>query len=108
MTAHENGTSLPNIGEDLAHDVRGIIEDFIEDLRTSDVFVNNQPLRLPKHRITGAEIKSAAIAKGIQIDAGFQLWWERGGGREQQVGDNAAITTLDGHRFTAVAPDDNS
>ena len=108
MSINETDPTPTEASEALAHDVRGIIGDIIEDIKTSDVFVNNKPVRLPKHRITGAEIKAAAIAVGVQIDAGFQLWWERGGGREKQVGDSVIITTVDGHRFTAIAPDDNS
>lgn len=108
MTTHEMTKPGQSASDRGARNAKGTIEDHLEDVRTSDVFVNNQPVRLPKRRLTGAEIKAAAISTGVQIDGGFQLWWERGGGREQQVGDNDTVTTLDGHRFTAVAPDDNS
>lgn len=84
------------------------VEEHLEDVHTSDVMINNHAVRLPKRRLSGAEIKAAAIAQGVQIDAGFQLWWEKGNGHEEQVSDTDTITTKDGQNFTAVAPDDNS
>jgi len=94
---------------DLAHDARGVIGDIIEDLRTSDVIVNEvHKVRLPRHIITGAEIKQAAIAQGVPIQPDFLLTEERAGGREKQVGDNEKILTVDGMKFTAIAGDDNS
>lgn len=105
MTTHDTAHRQPESGENEAgRNVGG----HLEDVHTSDVLINNHPVRLPKRRLTGAEIKAAAIAQGVHIDAGFQLWWERGNGREQQVGDSDTITTKDGQNFTAVAPDDNS
>jgi hypothetical protein len=108
MTIRENDQTAQNGVEDFAHDIRGTIGDIIEDLRTADILLNNKKVRLPKHRITGAEIKSAAIEQGVPIQADFLLWWERGGGREQQVGDHTTILVLDGARFTAIGGDDNS
>jgi len=94
---------------DLAHDARGVIGDFIEDLKTSDVIINEvHKVRLPQHVITGAEIKQVAIASGVPIQADFVLTLERSGGREKQIGDDEKIITVDGMKFTAIAGDDNS
>lgn len=94
---------------DLLHDARGVIGDIIEDLRTSDVVINEvHKVRLPKHIITGAEIKRTAIDQGVPIQADFLLTLERAGGREKQIGDDERIVTVDGMRFTAIAGDDNS
>ncbi|MFJ5962016.1 multiubiquitin domain-containing protein [Pseudarthrobacter oxydans] len=105
MTTQDMAHRQPESGK---NDPGRNVEEHLEEVQTSDVLINNHPVRLPKRRLTGAEIKAAAIAQGVQIDAGFQLWWERANGREQQVGDSDTITTKDGQNFTAVAPDDNS
>jgi hypothetical protein len=94
---------------DLLHDARGLIGDIIEDLRTSDVIINEvHKVRLPHHIITGAEIKRVAVEQGVPIQADFLLTLERAGGREKQIGDNEKIVTVDGMKFTAIAGDDNS
>ena len=94
---------------DLLHDARGLIGDVIEDLRTSDVIINEvHKVRLPRHIITGTEIKRAAIEQGAPIQPDFLLTLERAGGREKQVGDDEKILTVDGMKFTAIAGDDNS
>lgn len=94
---------------DLLHDARGAVDDFIDDLRTSDVTVNEvHRVRLPKHRITGAKIKQAAIAQGVPIQPDFLLYRERAHGQEVQVGDHEKILTVDGMKFTAITGDDNS
>tara|TARA_R110002020_G_scaffold18619_2_gene64753 strand:- start:966 stop:1277 length:312 start_codon:yes stop_codon:yes gene_type:complete len=95
--------------EDTLHDARGLIGDIIEDIRTSDIIMNEvHKVRLPKHLITGAEIKQVAIAHGVPIQPDFLLTLERAGGREKQIGDDERIVTVDGMKFTAIAGDDNS
>jgi pyrrolidone-carboxylate peptidase len=102
-------TSQNDTTADLLHDAHGVIDDVIEDLRTSDVVINEvHKVRLPKHIITGAEIKQAAIEQGVPIQPDFLLTLERAGGREKQIGDTEKILTVDGMRFTAIAGDDNS
>jgi hypothetical protein len=102
-------TTSEESAEDLLHDARGVIGDIIDDLRTSDIIVNEKyKVRLPKHIITGMEIKQAAIAQGVPIQPDFVLTLERADGREKQIGDDERIVTLDGMRFTAIGGDDNS
>lgn len=72
------------------------------------VTVNGQPVRLPDREVTGSEIKAAAIAQGVQIQANFILHHELPNGREQIVGDDDTIKVHPHDRFTAIAPDDNS
>lgn len=94
---------------DLLHDVHDAVDDIIDDLRTSDVIVNEvHRVRLPKHRITGAEIKRTAIEQGVPIQPDFLLMLERANGHDKQVGDNEKILTVDGMKFTAITGDDNS
>lgn len=102
-------TAPKEVSEDIVHDARGVIGDIIEDLRTSDIIINEvHKVRLPKHLITGAEIKQVAIEQGVPIQPDFLLTLERAGGREKQIGDDERILTLDGMKFTAIAGDDNS
>lgn len=102
-------TAPKEVSEDIVHDARGVIGDIIDDLRTSDIIINEvHKVRLPKHLITGAEIKQVAIEQGVPIQPDFLLTLERAGGREKQIGDDERILTLDGMKFTAIAGDDNS
>jgi hypothetical protein len=72
------------------------------------IMVNEQPIELLGPRTTGAEIKQAAIAAGLPIDAAFQLIEEFPHGRTRVVGDAEQIEIRPGSRFLALAPDDNS
>lgn len=78
--------------------------------RTQEVVVtvNNHEVRLPDRDVTGAEIKAAAIAQGVPIQANFILQRELPNGREEIVGDADRIKIRPHDRFTAIAPDDNS
>jgi hypothetical protein len=91
----------------LQHDVERLEHD-LESRRPVETEVNNKPVRLPRRRVSGFQIKEAAIAQGVQIDLGFQLWEELGDGRERQIGNTDELMVRDGTRFTAIAPDDNS
>jgi hypothetical protein len=75
--------------------------------RTVTVSVNNQPVELPERRVTGLEIKQAAIAQGVHIQPNFQLSVKRGN-RYEVVGDDDTVTVRPRQEFLAVAPDDNS
>jgi hypothetical protein len=89
-------------------DVERLDHDLREEHGPVEVVVNNHPVRLARQRVTGLQIKEAAIAQGVYIDLGFQLWEELGEGRERQIGDSNEVTVREGTRFTAIAPDDNS
>lgn len=71
------------------------------------VTVNNDPVILPARRMTGAEIKAAAIEQGADLQLGFQLSVKRGH-HYDVVGDDEVITVHKGDEFIAVAADDNS
>ena len=88
-----------------------VIEDVATDggrrLRTITVVINNQRIKLPERRMTGLEIKQAAIAQGVEIQLNFQLSVEIGK-HWKVVGDNDTITIHERQEFIVVAPDDNS
>jgi hypothetical protein len=72
------------------------------------VTVNEQAVTLRGTVATGAQIKSAAIGQGVQIQANFVLQEELPNGTSRVVGDNDDVHLRAHLRFTAIAPDDNS
>jgi hypothetical protein len=72
------------------------------------VSVNEQPVELRGHILTGSEIKAAAIAQGVLIQPNFVLQEELPNGTSKIVGDNDKVRLREHLRFTAIAPDDNS
>lgn len=76
--------------------------------RTVTIFVNEQPVKLHGDTATGAQIKTVAIAQGVQIQQNFVLQEELPNGTSRIVGDNDKVHLREHLRFTALAPDDNS
>lgn len=72
------------------------------------VMVNNKPVVVTGPRVTGLQIKEAAIAQGVQIELDFLLSEELPSGETRIVGDNDVVTVNKHSTFTAVAGDDNS
>jgi len=72
------------------------------------ITVNEKPVIVTGPKATGLEIKTAAIAQGVQIGVDFQLSEELPNGRTRIVGDADTITVNKTSRFDAVAGDDNS
>lgn len=76
--------------------------------RTVGIAVNNKAVRIQRGLRTGAEVKAAAIAASVAIQADFVLSVQRGPGDTDIVGDSDRLRMVEGMRFVAVAPDDNS
>lgn len=73
------------------------------------VTVNNKPVALPSHRVTGLEVKEAAIAQGVAIELDFLLTLEAHGGQPAKAVDNAETVTVTKESvFKANDGDDNS
>lgn len=73
------------------------------------VSVNTKPVTLTNHRVTGLEIKQAAIAQGVEIQEDFLLTLEAEPGRPARtIGDNETITVTKHSVFTANDVDDDS
>lgn len=83
-------------------------EQVTEHRHIVSIEVNGGPVKIEGPRVTGAEIKAAAIAQGVPIRSDFQLSEELGERRTRVVGDDDVVTIHEGSRFVAVAPDDNS
>jgi hypothetical protein len=72
------------------------------------VTVNHKPVTVPRPKVTGLQIKEAAIAEGLPIELDFLLSEELHSGETRIVGDQDVVTVNKNSRFTAVAGDDNS
>jgi len=75
---------------------------------TIDITVNHVKVILHKARVTGTEIKEAAIAAGVPIDLTFKLSRESKKGVWQIIGDDETLKVKEDDVFRAVASDDNS
>ncbi len=72
------------------------------------VKVNRKPVTFDEGKATGAEIKAAAIAQGVEIGADFNLFEVKGEAPLDPVADDKLVTLHPNQEFRAVAPDDNS
>ena len=76
--------------------------------QTVTVHVNERPVRLPGHTVTGLEVKEAAIALGVPIELDFILVEELGGDRTRTIGNTDTVHVSDRTQFLANSGDDNS
>ena len=72
------------------------------------VTVNGRPVELHEKKVSGLQIKEAAIAQHVAIEPSFILQEELPNGHSRIVGDNDVIEVRDHERFTAIPNDDNS
>lgn len=70
--------------------------------------VNGMPVTMRGPRVTGLEIKQAAIAAGVPIQLDFVLSVEIDANRTRIVRDEETVTIRPNSVFDAVAGDDNS
>jgi len=73
-----------------------------------EIEVNGNPVEMAKEEASGLEIKQAAIAQGVNIQANFVLQQELPNGSSKIIGDGDPVHLHKDLRFTAIAPDDNS
>lgn len=73
-----------------------------------EILVNEYEVLVNEHRMTGLQVKQAAIAQGVPIQLDFVLSEERPNGRPHIVGDNETVSLTKRSKFHAVSPDDNS
>ncbi len=74
----------------------------------TEIKVNTKPVIVVGPRLTGLEIKAAAIEQGVAIGLDFQLTERRPNGENKIIGDADTVTVHPGSEFVAVAGDDNS
>lgn len=72
------------------------------------ILVNGKPVVITQERVTGAQIKAAAIAQGVNIQPDFVLFEDLSNGKQVIVKDDQTVAVHNGQRFEAVTNDDNS
>lgn len=77
-------------------------------MNTFNITVNRKDVPMSDHRVTGLQVKEAAIAAGVDIELDFQLSIRRPNGRLEVIDDDEKVTINAESHFRAVAPDDNS
>jgi hypothetical protein len=77
-------------------------------LKPVTVRVNERPVVMPRHRATGLEIKTTAIAQDVPIEEDFILVEEFAHGRTKVIGDNDLVHLGPHSRFLANDGDDNA
>jgi hypothetical protein len=95
----ESDQPLTSVNTGVAPDERG----------TVTVSVNTKPVVLTTRRLTGIEIKGAAIGQGVAIELDFLLTLEAGEGRTAKtIADDETINVSKNSVFTANDGDDDS
>lgn len=80
-----------------------------EEHGTVTVTVNRKPVTLESHRLTGLQIKEAAIAQGVEIQLDFLLTLETSPGHPARtIADDELITVTKHSAFRANDADDDS
>jgi hypothetical protein len=72
------------------------------------ITVNAKAVEMEKGKVTGLEIKQAAIAQGVNIQTDFVLFEDLGQGQRRVIGDNDVVNVHPGSSFEAIPHDDNS
>lgn len=72
------------------------------------ITVNTKPVKIEGPRVTGLEIKQAAIEQGVEIKLDYELAEIRPNGEERIIGDDDVVTVNKNSEFVATAGDDNS
>jgi hypothetical protein len=76
---------------------------------TVTVTFNNKRVVLPSHRVTGLQVKEAAISQGVEIQLDFILTLEAHDGHPARtVDDDETVTVTEHSVFTANDGDDDS
>lgn len=72
------------------------------------ITVNGQFVVVAKEKLTGLEIKEAAIRVGVPIQVDFVLSEVRPGGEQKIIPDDREVEVKTGDEFWAIPGDDNS
>jgi hypothetical protein len=72
------------------------------------ITVNERSVEIEGPRVTGLQIKEAAITAGLPIALDFLLTEEEANGRAKVIGDADIVTVEKNSRFDVVSGDDNS
>ena len=78
------------------------------DTRLVTITVNERPVVVHGPKVTGLQIKQAAIDQGVPIQLSFVLSEEKPNHRTEIIGDSDIVTVTKNSRFVAIPHDDNS
>lgn len=73
-----------------------------------EITVNKKSVTIEGPRVTGLQIKQAAVDQGVQIGLDFQLTEVHQDRTRKIIGDSDPVTVHPGSTFFAAAGDDNS
>ena len=73
-----------------------------------EIEVNGKKVLVEEKEMTGAEIKAAAIAQHVDIQANFALFVDLANGTSEPVKNDQEIHIHPHTSFSAIAPDDHS
>ena len=82
----------------------------VAETPTRPVFitVNRKQIKVDGPKVSGLEIKEAAIEQGLAIGLAFTLTEETSDGKEKIIGDADIVEVTEKSVFFATAGDDNS
>ena len=82
----------------------------VTDTPTRPVFitVNRKEVKVDGPKVSGLEIKEAAIEQGVAIELDFKLAEETSDGKHKNIGDRDIVEVTNKSVFFATAGDDNS
>jgi hypothetical protein len=78
------------------------------EAKDARISVNGQDVVVTKERMSGLEIKEAAIRAGVPIQADFVLSEVNPGGQQKIIADEREVPVKTGDEFWAIPGDDNS
>lgn len=80
-----------------------------QDKHLTPITVNTKyQVKIAGPKVTGLQIKQAAIAQGVPIELDFQLTEVLPHGGSKIIGDTDTVTINKNSKFVATAEDDNS
>jgi hypothetical protein len=77
-------------------------------LKEARITVNGQDVVVAKDRLSGLEIKEAAMRAGVPIQADFVLSEVHPSGEQKIIADDREVPVKTGDEFWAIPGDDNS
>ena len=98
----EDGDTVIDDGADIDLTTSGAERLNVVKRRKVEIKVNTKAVQISRGWHTGAEIKAAAIAQGVQIKPDFVLDLEGEGRATRVIGDDDRIFIRGGERFGAV------
>jgi hypothetical protein len=106
---HASGKSTPYSGVYVGGHMAAPTAEDPEVHKPVTIKVNEKPVELPSHRVTGLQIKEAAIAQGVEIKLDFELTEEAHDKKPARtITDDEKITVTKHSEFLANDAEEDS